>query len=93
MWGEYREFIYIKQSAFCLEVHLLLISLLQVFCQNCDELLTLILAERQMNPTDCHVHCGFDSGQGILKIAISVTDKNEVQEESCGRAKYSQVTN
>ena len=49
-----------------------------------------ILAERGIQPTSAHVHCGFDGGQGILKVAISVTDKKKIEENN-GRSKYSEV--
>ena len=42
--------------------------LVQVFCNDCDELIKTVLSERSMNPGESDVHCGFDSGQGMLKI-------------------------
>ena len=43
-----------------------------------------------MQPADADVHCGFDGGQGILKIAIIVTQKKEVVTKK-GRSTYDQV--
>ena len=49
-----------------------------------------VLAERGLDPGDAHVHCGFDSGQGILKIAVTTTEVNPDREEQ-RRMKYSEV--
>ena len=43
-----------------------------------------------MQPADADVHCGFDGGQGILKIAITATQKKEVVTKK-GRSTYDQV--
>ena len=43
-----------------------------------------------MQPADADVHCGFDGGQGILKIAITATQKKEVVSKK-GRSTYYQV--
>ena len=64
--------------------------LVQVFCNDCDELIKTVLSERSMNPGESDVHCGFDSGQGMLKIAVTVTERNG-DELVSGRSKYTQV--
>ena len=62
----------------------------QVFCNDCDELIKAVLSERSLNPGNSDVHCGFDSGQGILKVAVTVTERNG-DESIKGRARYTQV--
>ena len=61
-----------------------------MFCIDCDELLQTVLYERGKLPLDAEVHCGFDNGQAILKIAISVLDKTEEKGDQ-KRSKYSEV--
>ena len=61
-----------------------------MFCKDCDKLIQTVLDERSPKPEDCDVHCGFDSGQGMLKIAVTVTERNG-DESVRGRSKYSQV--
>ena len=50
-----------------------------------------VLHERGLNPHDCNVLCGFDGGQGMLKIGFTVADRTNVQTET-GRSKYSEVS-
>ena len=50
----------------------------------------MVLTERGVLPTDAHIHCGFDGGQGVIKIAISITDQSQ-SDQNKGRAKYSEV--
>ena len=62
----------------------------QVFCNDCDELVQLVIHERGLAPQDCDVHVGFDGGQGLLKIGFTVTERcEEVSLRS--RSKYSEV--
>ena len=63
---------------------------LKVFCTDCDRLLQTVLEERGVQPADADVHCGFDGGQGILKITITATQKKEVVTKK-GRSTYDQV--
>ena len=49
-----------------------------------------VLAERGVQPDSAHVHCGFDGGQGILKVAISVTERGQ-DDQNQGRSKYIEV--
>ena len=62
-----------------------------MFCEDFDKLVAEALTERGLDPGDAHVHCGFDGGQGILKIAVTTTKKNPDKEEQ-NRAKYSEVS-
>lgn len=62
----------------------------QVFCNDCDELVQLVIRERGLDPHDCDVHVGFDGGQGLLKIGFTVTERSE-ELSPLGRSKYSQV--
>ena len=48
-----------------------------------------VIARRGMNPQTSDVHCGFDGGQGMLKLGVTITDRQELDES--GRAHYSQV--
>ena len=58
-----------------------------VFCKDCDSLVSEVLAKRGLVPDDTHIHCGFDSGQGILKIAVTATNKIQNAQEN-RRVKY-----
>ena len=49
-----------------------------------------VLAKRGLVPDDTHIHCGFDSGQGILKIAVTTTKKGQDDQEN-RRVKYAEV--
>ena len=62
-----------------------------MFCNDCDELLRIVLEDRGLDPVSSYVHCGFDSGQGILKIAMTVTERSQ-DTQNRGRAKYSEVS-
>ena len=44
---------------------------------------------RGLNPNTCDVHIGFDGGQGILKMGVTVTDRMEL--DKSGRSHYSEV--
>ena len=48
-----------------------------------------VMEHRGLNPHNCDVHCGFDGGQGILKLAITITDR--LEGGSRGRSHYSDV--
>ena len=65
---------------------------LQVFCTDTDGLLMTVLSERASDPANTPVHCGFDSGQGILKITFTATSMTSAA-GSAGRSKYSEVKN
>ena len=47
------------------------------------------MARRGMSPQTCDVHCGFDGGQGMLKLGVTITNRLELEES--GRSHYSQV--
>jgi hypothetical protein len=63
--------------------------LLQVFCDDSSQLVLDVIARRGMNPQTSDVHCGFDGGQEMLKLGVTITDRQELDES--GRAFYSQV--
>ena len=48
-----------------------------------------VMTSRGLNPHTCDVHCGFDGGQGILKLAVTITDRQEL--DKSGRSHYSEV--
>ena len=60
-----------------------------MFCKDCDELVSEVMSKRDMKPETRDVQCGFDSGQGVLKLAITLTTKDDLVKH--GRAKYSEV--
>ena len=62
----------------------------QVFCTDCSQLVLDVMAHRGLNPHTCDVHCGFDGGQSILKLALTVTDR--LEGEKSGRSHYSDVS-
>ena len=68
----------------------ILIFNLQVFCVDCSQLVLEVMAHRGLNPHNCDVHVGFDGGQGMLKLALTVTDRLEV--ECGGRSRYADVS-
>ena len=49
-----------------------------------------MIAHRGLNPHNCDVHCGFDGGQGMLKLGLTITDR--LGKEATGRSKYSDVS-
>ena len=61
----------------------------QVFCNDCDLLVQKTLLHRGDNPHECDVHCGFDGGQGLLKIGYTITKRTN--ETDPGRSSYSDV--
>ena len=62
----------------------------QVFCDDSSQLLLDVMAHRGLNPHSCDVHCGFDGGQGMLKLGLTITDRLEMEET--GRSRYSHVS-
>ena len=62
----------------------------KVFCEDCHALVQHVIRERGLNPHDCKVLCGFDGGQGLLKIGFTVFE-NVVPKKENVRAKYSEV--
>ena len=60
-----------------------------VFCDDCDELVQLVLYERGFDPHGSDVHVGFDGGQGILKIGFTITERAGAVNSS-ERSKYSE---
>ena len=60
-----------------------------MFCDDLSQLVLDVMAHRGLDPHSCDVHCGFDGGQGMLKLAVTVTDRLESKES--GRSHYSQV--
>ena len=61
----------------------------QVFCEDCSDFVMDVMARRGLTPQTCDVHCGFDGGQGMLKLGVTITDKEEL--EKTGRSHYSEV--
>ena len=79
------------QCGFAQSFEILIFTFLsKVFCDDCDTLVQHVLRERGLNPHDCKVLCGFDGGQGILKIGFTVSE-SAVPEKTNVRSKYSQV--
>ena len=57
-----------------------------VFCDDVNQFILDVMHHRGMNPHECDIHCGFDGGQDMLKLAVTVTDRFEV--EHSGRSHY-----
>ena len=57
-----------------------------MFCTVCDALVQQVFRERGLDPFECDVHCGFDGGQGLLKIALTVTQR--LTEEQIGHQSH-----
>ena len=62
-----------------------------VFCNDCDEMVQYVLRERGLDPQDCNVLCGFDGGQGILKIGFTIAERASLETEQ-RRSKYTKVS-
>ena len=62
---------------------------LQVFCIDCSKLTLDVMAYRGLNPHLCDVHIGLDGGQDILKVALTITERQGGH--TSGRAYYYQV--
>ena len=60
-----------------------------MFCTDVSQLVLNAMAHRGLNPHTCDVHCGFDGGQAMLKLAVTVTDRAEGEKR--GRSHYSDV--
>ena len=61
----------------------------KVFCTDCSKLTLDVMAHHGLDPHNCDVHIGLDGGQDILKVALTITDRLEVEKN--GRSCYSQV--
>ena len=74
-------------------LHLIKIILffIKVFCHDSNALVLKVLSERGMDPHSSDVHVGIDGGQGILKLAITATDRKDAIKSSGGRSHYSEV--
>ena len=68
----------------------IIISFQKVFCTDCSQLVLSVMAHRGLNPQTCDVHCGFDGGQSMLKLAVTITDR--LEGEKSGRSLYSDVS-
>ena len=64
----------------------------QVFCVDCDKLVVEAMTYRGLSPSSCDIHCGFDGGQGVLKLALTITDRLD-DVPTTGRSCYSDVSN
>ena len=49
----------------------------QVFCSDCDKIVSEVMTIRDMTPESTDVQCGFDSGQGVLKLAVTLPKRGE----------------
>ena len=63
---------------------------LKVFCNDCSQLVLSAMSHRGLDPQTCDVHCGFDGGQSMLKLAVTITSR--IEKEKIGRSKYSDVS-
>ena len=49
-----------------------------------------LIVARDINPHTSDAHVGIDGGQGMLKVGVTVTDREE--EECSGRSNYLSVS-
>ena len=61
-----------------------------MFCSDTEKLVTDLIASRQIDPKSSDVNVGLDGGQGMLKVGMTITDRNEA--EQSGRSLYSSVS-
>ena len=61
----------------------------QVFCTDANQFVLEVLTHRGMDPQISDVHVGIDGGQNMLKLGITITDKQD--STKTGRSLYSQV--
>ena len=62
---------------------------IKVFCSDCNQITLDVITHRGLNPHNCDVHIGLDGGQGMLKVALTITDRLDVEKQ--GRATYTEV--
>ena len=62
-----------------------------MFCLDLDELVSLAIHERGMNPYETTGLVGLDQGQGSLKVGLTLVENNDDEEKENRRSKYSQV--
>ena len=67
-----------------------MVSFPKVFCSDLDELVTLAVHERGLDPFATTGLVGLDGGQGSLKVALTLVENSEDKENK--RSKYSQVS-
>ena len=61
-----------------------------MFCSDLDELVTLAVHERGLDPFATTGLVGLDGGQGSLKVALTLVENSEDKENKM--SKYSQVS-
>ena len=59
-----------------------------VFAKDVEELVCFVMKERGLTPETSLVQIGIDDGQGLLKVMLSVKEKNPQEETKGKKAKY-----
>lgn len=63
-----------------------------MYCKDPDEFLMRVIRSRGSNPGEVEALTGLDDGQGFLKVAFVVVDKEQdTVREKGERSKYSEV--
>ena len=50
-----------------------------LYCNNIEELVTIVLHQRSQETNDVDIKLGVDGGQGLLKVTLSITLKPELE--------------
>ena len=67
--------IFTVHISYCMDLY-------EVFCTDCDAIPQYILKIWRLKPHTCSIHCGFDGGQGLLKIGLTITERAAITDET-----------
>ena len=63
-----------------------------VFAPDIQDLVSKILMERNLEPKDCIIQVGIDDGQNMIKVMMTIKEKEEVPTDKGMKAKYKKDT-
>ena len=58
-----------------------------MFCSDLDKLVSDMISHRNIDPVTSDVKVGIDGGQGMLKVGMTISDRDNT--EHVGRSHYS----
>ena len=64
-----------------------------VMVKDVEDLASHVMLERNLNPADCEIQIGIDDGQGLLKIMMTIKEKDKGEIVKGKKAKYSEGFN